>query len=99
MAAWGTTTALLVNTTEISAESLTKIITCAKIAATVVGSVTSGACEVTKKLIKDEKINPIMVILMMICGGLHGYKIGPNVSEATIKDRLTKMATTCKDMV
>uniref|UniRef100_A0A7M5TXY2 Uncharacterized protein n=1 Tax=Clytia hemisphaerica TaxID=252671 RepID=A0A7M5TXY2_9CNID len=92
--AWKTVTNFFVNTTEISRELLESIIRTAKITSTLIASLTSSSAEALKKVIKDERIDPLMLVLAFMTGGLQGYSIGSTVSEQTIYEQLKRLSET-----
>ena len=61
---------------------------CAQKAAIIVGSISNSGCEAVKKIIKKEKIDPIMLVISIISGALQGYKIGSDVPDSVIKHKL-----------
>ena len=48
--------------------------------------------EAIKKVIKDEKINPLMLIIAFVTGALSGYNMGKEVTNLQIVDKLKALA-------
>ena len=92
--AWNTTTTFMLNTKEISIELLENIVRTVRITSTCIGSLTSTATEAITKVVKDEKIDPTMLVLAFLTGGLQGYSIGTSASEKAITDRIGKLTET-----
>ena len=91
LAAWGTTTFMMMNTSEISIPVLERIITCSKIASSLVESWSSAAVVSIQKTIMNEKIDSLEMFLMLITGGLNGWSKGSEFSEMALKAKLSKI--------
>ena len=71
---------------------------CARVATTVVGGLASSGGEAAKKLIKNEKIDPTMLVVALISGALQGYKIGSDIPDIYIRNKLMALANNSQDM-
>ena len=65
---------------------------CARVATTIVGGLTSSGGEAAKELIKNEKIDPTMLVVALISGALQGYKIGSDIPDIYIRNKLMALA-------
>ena len=71
---------------------------CARVATTLVGGLASSGGEAAKKLIKNEKIDPSMLVIALISGALQGYKVGSDIPDIYIKNKLMALANNSQDM-
>ena len=65
---------------------------CAVSASALVGGMFSTSGEALKKVIKDEKINPLMLIIAFVTGALSGYNTGKEVTNLEITNKLKALA-------
>jgi len=93
-ASWITTSPLLLqlNAKLLGVEYLEYVARCAVSASTLIGGMFSTCGEAIKKVIKDEKINPLMLIIAFVTGALSGYKIGKEVTNLQIVEKLKALA-------
>ena len=72
-AAWGYTShgfSLLVEARNLTVDTLANLAKAARAVAAAVGGLASAAGEAFKKVIKDEKISPVVLVLCLITGAL-----------------------------
>jgi len=93
-ASWITTSPLLLqlNAKLLGVEYLEYVARCAVSASTLIGGMFSTCGEAIKKVIKDEKINPLMLIIAFVTGALSGYNMGKEVTNLQIVDKLKALA-------
>ena len=97
--AWGYTShgfALLVEARNLTVDTLANLAKAAKAVAAAVGGLASAAGEALKKVIKDEKISPVMLVLCLITGALQGYKVGADIPDAVIRQKVEAMTKSCQ---
>ena len=77
-------------------DTLANLAKAAKAVAAAVGGLASAAGEAFKKVIKDEKISPAMLVLCLITGALQGYKVGADIPDAVIRQKVEAMTKSCQ---
>lgn len=97
--AWKTTATFMLNTKEISREILENIVKRARMLSTIIASFMSTAAEAVTKVVKDENINPVMLVMAFLTGGLQGLSIGTSASDKAINDRLKELMKTPEEML
>ena len=82
----------------LTVDTLSNLAKAARAVAAAVGGLASAAGEAFKKVIRDEKISPVVLVLCLITGALQGYKIGADIPDAVIRRKLEAMTKSCQAM-
>ena len=81
---WQTTTTFMLFKKEIAQDVLENAVRTVTITSFLIGGLSSAASNAIAKVVKAENINPVMLVMAFVAGGIQGNDVSPSVIEKTI---------------